>query len=124
MPIYAYECKSCGKQAEYIQKFSDEPKTECEHCGGPLEKLISAPAFHLKGGGWYADGYASTGGKKPDGSKSESAAPAKSGSEGGSSAKPSGGDSSSKGSGKGGSSSGSGGSGGSASKGSSATGSD
>lgn len=64
MPIYAYECKSCGKQAEYIQKFSDEPKSECEHCGGALQKLISAPAFHLKGGGWYADGYASAGDTK------------------------------------------------------------
>jgi predicted nucleic acid-binding Zn ribbon protein len=33
--------------------------SECEHCGGRLEKQMAAPAFHLKGGGWYKDGYAS-----------------------------------------------------------------
>ena len=39
MPIYEYQCKDCGKVAEYIQKMSDEPKSECEACGGALSKL-------------------------------------------------------------------------------------
>ena len=37
-----------------IRKFSDPPLEVCPHCGGRLEKLISSPAFHLKGSGWYA----------------------------------------------------------------------
>ena len=59
MPMYEYKCRDCGEESEHIQKFSDAPLTECETCGGRLEKQISAAAFHLKGGGWYADGYAS-----------------------------------------------------------------
>ncbi len=59
MPLYAYECQDCGEQSEVIQKFSDKPLTKCESCGGKLRKLLSAPSFHLKGGGWYADGYGS-----------------------------------------------------------------
>ena len=68
MPIYAYRCQNCGADAEYIQKFSDPPMTECEKCGGSLERAVTAAAFHLKGGGWYKDGYASA---KADGGKSE-----------------------------------------------------
>jgi putative FmdB family regulatory protein len=43
---------------EKIQKFSDAPLTEHEECGGAVERLISAPAFHLKGTGWYVTDYA------------------------------------------------------------------
>ena len=59
MPIYAYHCQNCGADAEYIQKFSDPPMAVCEKCGGKLERAVTAAAFHLKGGGWYKDGYAS-----------------------------------------------------------------
>jgi putative FmdB family regulatory protein len=63
MPLYEYKCQSCGKTFEVIQKFSDEPlKTHLE-CGGIVEKLFSAPAFHLKGTGWYATDYAKGNGK-------------------------------------------------------------
>jgi putative FmdB family regulatory protein len=57
MPLYEYECTACHKHTEKIQKFSDPEITDCPHCGGPLKRVISAPAFSLKGGGWYADGY-------------------------------------------------------------------
>ena len=70
MPMYEYKCADCGATAEYIQKFSDPPMTECEVCEGRLEKALSAPSFHLKGGGWYADGYA-TKGKSKDGGTSK-----------------------------------------------------
>lgn len=60
MPIYAYRCTKCGKDEEYIQKFSDPPMEKCEHCGGPLRRLVTSAAFHLKGGGWYKDLYASS----------------------------------------------------------------
>jgi putative FmdB family regulatory protein len=67
MPIYAYQCNACGAEEEHIQRFSDPPLTTCERCGGSLEKLLSAAAFHLKGGGWYKDGYASAKPGKSDG---------------------------------------------------------
>src|SRR5277367_1251106 len=59
MPLYEYKCISCQKHVEKIQKFSDPEITVCPHCGGTLERVVSAPAIAFKGGGWYADGYAS-----------------------------------------------------------------
>jgi len=58
MPIYEYECTKCGRVIEVMQKFSDPPLTECEHCHGKLRKLISMSTFHLKGTGWYVTDYA------------------------------------------------------------------
>jgi putative FmdB family regulatory protein len=60
MPVYEYECKACHRTFEYQQRMSDPDKTECEACGGELERLISRTAFQLKGGGWYKDLYSST----------------------------------------------------------------
>jgi putative FmdB family regulatory protein len=71
MPIYEYTCTKCRHGLEAIQKFSDPPLTKCPDCGGRLEKQMSASAFHLKGSGWYKDGYAST--KLESDSKSEGA---------------------------------------------------
>ncbi len=54
MPIYEYECKNCGHVFDVLQKMSDDLLTECPECGQPdLRKLLSAPNFRLKGGGWY-----------------------------------------------------------------------
>ena len=54
MPIYEYACKKCEHVFDVLQKMSDEPLTYCPECGAPeLRKLISAPSFRLKGGGWY-----------------------------------------------------------------------
>jgi putative FmdB family regulatory protein len=68
MPLYEYECRECHRHTEKIQKFSDAEITVCPHCGGPLERVISAPAIAFKGGGWYADGY---GNKKTSGAGGE-----------------------------------------------------
>jgi putative FmdB family regulatory protein len=57
MPLYEYKCTTCHKHTEKIQKFSDPEITVCPHCGGHLERVLSAPAISFKGGGWYADGY-------------------------------------------------------------------
>lgn len=73
MPIYEYHCPTCNTNFEKIQKFSDEPLTVHDVCGGPVERLLSAPAFQFKGTGWYITDYnktgssspASTGGKEP-----------------------------------------------------------
>ena len=62
MPIYEYRCKSCKKVIEVIQRFNDPPLRKCRACSGRLEKLISRTSFQLKGGGWYASGYAKSGG--------------------------------------------------------------
>jgi putative FmdB family regulatory protein len=54
MPFYEYECKSCGHDLEAMQKISDPPLKKCPNCGKPqLQRLMSAPVFRLKGGGWY-----------------------------------------------------------------------
>jgi putative FmdB family regulatory protein len=54
MPIYEYQCSSCGNKTEVIQKVSDAPLTQCEACGkDDLKKLVSAAAFRLSGSGWY-----------------------------------------------------------------------
>ena len=58
MPLYEYQCRDCGRLSEVIQKFSDDPLTDCSECGGTLEKVLSAPAFHFKGSGWYITDYA------------------------------------------------------------------
>ena len=54
MPIYEYQCTDCGHRLETIQRFSDAPLTDCPSCSkSALKKLLSAPAFRLKGSGWY-----------------------------------------------------------------------
>ena len=54
MPFYEYQCKNCGHDLEAMQKVSDPPLKKCPHCGkSQLQRLMSAPVFRLKGGGWY-----------------------------------------------------------------------
>jgi len=79
MPLYEYECTACHKHTEKIQKFSDPEITTCPHCGGSLKRVVSAPAFSLKGGGWYADGYGSAKPAASSSGESSSAAPASGG---------------------------------------------
>ena len=72
MPLYEYECGACGHRFEIIQKFSDQPITECPKCRGALRKLQSAPAFQLKGTGWYATDYPKSGQAPADKDSSDS----------------------------------------------------
>jgi putative FmdB family regulatory protein len=54
MPFYEYQCRACGAQVEVMQKISDAPLKKCPECRkSQLMRLISAPVFRLKGGGWY-----------------------------------------------------------------------
>ena len=71
MPIYEYECRKCG-QFEANQSISEEPLKRCPTCRCKVTKLISSSAFHLKGGGWYADGYGKGSGSKSSSSGSDS----------------------------------------------------
>ena len=57
MPLYDYRCQQCGETFEVKQKFSDEPLTVHEKCGGKVERLISVPALQFKGSGWYVTDY-------------------------------------------------------------------
>ena len=64
MPIYEYQCEACGHVFDSLQKISEAPLTKCPDCGAEaLKKLVSAPAFRLKGGGWYETDF-KTGDKK------------------------------------------------------------
>jgi putative FmdB family regulatory protein len=54
MPFYEYECANCRFYSEVMQKISDPPMKRCPSCGkNTMKKLVSAPVFRLKGGGWY-----------------------------------------------------------------------
>jgi putative FmdB family regulatory protein len=62
MPIYEYRCGSCGHEIEALQKLSDPALTECPACkAAALTKLVSAAGFQLKGSGWYATDFRSSG---------------------------------------------------------------
>ena len=64
MPIFDYSCQACGHHFDVLQKLGAEPLVDCPECGQPkLKKLLSAPAFHLKGKGWKNTDEAP---KKPD----------------------------------------------------------
>ncbi len=75
MPVYEYECLSCGEIQEKIQRFTDEPLTTCPDCGGRLKKIISNTSFILKGTGWYKTDYAS--GSRKDAKESDKKAETK-----------------------------------------------
>jgi putative FmdB family regulatory protein len=54
MPIYEYECSNCKFYVEALQKISEPPLVKCPSCKKQtLKRLVSAPVFRLKGGGWY-----------------------------------------------------------------------
>lgn len=74
MPVYEYECSKCEKVFEVQQRISDDPIKTCPECQGEVRKLMSMSSFQLKGGGWYADGYASA--TANSGKTAENAAPA------------------------------------------------
>ena len=68
MPLYEYECQSCGERVEVLQRVGAPPVGVCEACGGEMIRLLSAPAFQFKGTGWYVTDYA----KKNSSAASES----------------------------------------------------
>ena len=53
MPTYQYACTECGGQIEALQKFSDDPLTVHEACGGKLRKVFSPVGIVFKGSGFY-----------------------------------------------------------------------
>ena len=54
MPIYDYQCTTCGHEMEALQKISDPRLTDCPACNAAtLHKKVTAAAFRLSGSGWY-----------------------------------------------------------------------
>ncbi|TMH57402.1 MAG: zinc ribbon domain-containing protein [Betaproteobacteria bacterium] len=82
MPIYEYRCSDCGHELEALQKLSDPLLLACPACGKPaLSKLVTAAGFQLKGSGWYATDFKSSGSKpaaKSTGDKDGGSKPAES----------------------------------------------
>jgi putative FmdB family regulatory protein len=74
MPLYEYECESCGATFEVIQKFSDHSVDTCRTCGGKVRRLLSAPAIQFKGTGWYVTDYARKGAGGAEKEKEKAAA--------------------------------------------------
>ncbi|KFN51241.1 FmdB family zinc ribbon protein [Arenimonas composti] len=65
MPIYAFECTSCGHAFDRLQKLSDADPTQCPTCGAPdVRRQVTAPAFRLAGGGWYETDFKKDGDRK------------------------------------------------------------
>jgi putative FmdB family regulatory protein len=56
MPLYEYKCKE-GHVFDAIQSFSEDPLTQCEICGAQAKRVLSAPAIHFKGSGFYNTDY-------------------------------------------------------------------
>ena len=72
MPIYEFRCTECDEVSEEMLSFKSKKKTiNCPVCGSRSEKILSLGSFHLKGSGWYKDGYG-----KRNTSKEEVAKPA------------------------------------------------
>ena len=64
MPIYDYQCTSCGFRKEVMRKISEPNLTDCPECGKPtFAKQLSAPSFQLTGSGWYATDFKDSGSK-------------------------------------------------------------
>jgi putative FmdB family regulatory protein len=63
MPIYEYRCEN-GHEFEVFQSMSEDPVAVCVECGAACERVLSAPAVHFKGSGFYTTDYARKGAKK------------------------------------------------------------
>lgn len=64
MAVYSYECKNCGATFDATYRMSDDSsESKCGECGAMAKKIPALSSFHLKGGGWYGDGYCGTGNK-------------------------------------------------------------
>lgn len=67
MPIYDYQCTSCGFKKEVMRKISEPNLTACPECGKEtFTKQLSAPSFQLTGSGWYATDFKNSGAKKTE----------------------------------------------------------
>jgi putative FmdB family regulatory protein len=71
VPLYEYQCLKCGKRTEKIENVSGPHLKKCPHCGGKIERLLTAPAIQFKGSGWYVTDYAGKSSAKAEAASSE-----------------------------------------------------
>jgi len=65
MPIYAFECTTCGHSYDRLQKLSDPDPDTCPQCGAhTVKRQLTAPSFRLSGSGWYETDFKKDGDKK------------------------------------------------------------
>ena len=65
MPIYEFECTTCGEHFDRLQKLSDPDPDACPQCGAPgVRRCLTAPSFRLSGSGWYETDFKKDGDKK------------------------------------------------------------
>jgi putative FmdB family regulatory protein len=58
MPIYDFQCTSCGHKDELMRKISEASTIVCPKCSKEtFSKMLSAPSFQLSGSGWYASDF-------------------------------------------------------------------
>lgn len=80
MPTYQYVCTECGGEIEAVQKFTDDPLTMHEACGGRLRKVFSPVGIVFKGSGFYrTDSRSGSPGSKPAATTAPSAGTPESG---------------------------------------------
>ena len=91
MPIYGYRCTN-DHTFEVFQSMTDDPVTECEECGAPVERVFHPVAVHFKGSGFYTTDYAKK--SAPKGGTSSESSGSASGSDSKSASKKDGGSSS------------------------------
>lgn len=53
MPLYDYQCDSCGHRFEVRQGIKEDPLTECPQCGSPIRRVIHPVGIVFKGSGFY-----------------------------------------------------------------------
>ena len=96
MPLYRYECESCGNQFKILARQPGQADAPvCPKCGSDAtRRMVSRVAIQFKGSGYYKTDYAhkgkagSAGTKASGSSESKSSADSKDGSTAASSATP------------------------------------
>lgn len=53
MPLYDYECTTCGIHFERLQRFGEAPPTHCPLGHEGVRKVLSPPLIIFKGSGVY-----------------------------------------------------------------------
>ena len=53
MPLYEYQCGTCGVRFERRQRMSEDPVKVCPECGSEVKRLIHPVGIIFKGKGFY-----------------------------------------------------------------------
>ncbi len=53
VPLYDYQCDTCGHRFEVRQGIREDPLTVCPQCGSPIRRVIHPVGIVFKGSGFY-----------------------------------------------------------------------